>query len=41
MKLDGLPNDLINNFNSISIIVFSPIVTYLVYPFFERIGYPL
>jgi len=41
MILNGVPNDLINNFNSISIIVFSPIITYIVYPFFERIGYPL
>lgn len=41
MTLNGMPNDLINNFNSISIIVFSPIVTFGVYPFFEKIGFPL
>ncbi|TXT04289.1 hypothetical protein VHUM_04176 [Vanrija humicola] len=41
MKVDGIPNDFLNNFNSISIIVFTPIMTYGVYPFFERIGWPL
>ncbi|BEJ11042.1 hypothetical protein CspHIS471_0104640 [Cutaneotrichosporon sp. HIS471] len=41
MTLNGVPNDLITNFNSISIIVFSPIITFFVYPFFERIGWPL
>ncbi|KAL1409323.1 hypothetical protein Q8F55_003304 [Vanrija albida] len=41
MKVDGIPNDFLNNFNSIAIVVFTPILTYGVYPFFERIGFPL
>lgn len=41
MRLDGVPNDVINNFNSLTIIVFTPIFTWGIYPFFERIGYPL
>ena len=41
MRLDGVPNDVINNFNSIAIIIATPIFTWGIYPFFERIGYPL
>lgn len=41
MRLDGVPNDVINNFNSLTIIVFTPIFTWGIYPFFERIGWPL
>lgn len=41
MRLDGAPNDIMNNFNSLAIIVAVPIITYGVYPFFEKIGYPL
>jgi len=41
MKLDGAPNDLMNNFNSLAIIVFTPIMTWGIYPFFEKIGYPI
>lgn len=41
MTLDGIPNDIMNNFNSLAIIVATPILTWGIYPFFERIGYPL
>jgi POT family proton-dependent oligopeptide transporter len=41
MTLNGIPNDVINNFNPLTIIVATPIITWGVYPFFERIGYPL
>ncbi|WOO79626.1 Peptide transporter PTR2 [Vanrija pseudolonga] len=41
MTLNGVPNDVIGNFNSLSIIVATPILTYGLYPFLDRIGYPL
>jgi POT family proton-dependent oligopeptide transporter len=41
MIVGGLPNDLINNWNSLAIIVATPILTWGLYPFMERIGYPL
>jgi dipeptide/tripeptide permease len=36
LKTDGVPNDLISNFNSLSIIVAAPIVNHLVYPLIRR-----
>ncbi|WWD18336.1 hypothetical protein CI109_102786 [Kwoniella shandongensis] len=41
MTLNNAPNDLITNFNPLTIIVFTPIITYGLYPFMERIGYPM
>lgn len=41
MRLDGAPNDVMNNFNSIAIIVAVPIITYGLYPFLEKIGRPM
>ena len=41
MILNGVPNDLISNWNSLAIIVFTPILTWGLYPFMERIGHPL
>ncbi|WVN86503.1 uncharacterized protein L203_101667 [Cryptococcus depauperatus CBS 7841] len=41
MTLNNAPNDVISNFNPLTIIAVTPIITYFVYPFFERIGYPL
>ena len=41
MVLQGVPNDLISNFNPLAIIVFTPIITYLFYPFMIKIGYPV
>lgn len=41
MTLDGMPNDLINNFNPIAIIACGPIVTYILYPFLDRRGWSL
>lgn len=32
MRLDGVPNDLFNNFNPLAIIILIPILDYLVYP---------
>ncbi|WWD15622.1 hypothetical protein CI109_100044 [Kwoniella shandongensis] len=41
MIVNGVPNDLISNFNSLSIIVFTPILTFGFYPLFEKIGFPI
>jgi POT family proton-dependent oligopeptide transporter len=41
MRLDGAPNDVMNNFNSLAIIVAVPIITYGLYPFLEKIGRPM
>ncbi|KAF8205384.1 putative MFS peptide transporter [Mycena galopus ATCC 62051] len=38
MITNGAPNDLLNNFNSLTIIVFTPIVAYLLYPGLEKMG---
>ncbi|RXK39848.1 hypothetical protein M231_02905 [Tremella mesenterica] len=41
MTLDGVPNDLYNSFNSLAIIIATPIITYGIYPFFSKIGRPV
>ncbi|OCF43946.1 POT family proton-dependent oligopeptide transporter [Kwoniella heveanensis CBS 569] len=41
MTLNNAPNDIIDNFNPLTIIVATPIMTYIVYPWFERRGWPL
>ncbi|WVQ80548.1 hypothetical protein IAT38_002653 [Cryptococcus sp. DSM 104549] len=41
MTLNNAPNDLISNFNPLTIIVFTPIITYGLYPFMEKIGFPM
>lgn len=41
MIVNGLPNDLINNWNSLAIIIATPILTWGLYPFMARIGWPL
>ncbi|WVQ92948.1 hypothetical protein IAU59_000009 [Kwoniella sp. CBS 9459] len=41
MTLNGIPNDLINNWNPLSIIVFTPIITYGFYPLMTKLGFPL
>ncbi|KAL7422570.1 hypothetical protein Q5752_003218 [Cryptotrichosporon argae] len=41
MVLGNAPNDLIGNFNPLMIIICSPILTYGLYPFMSKIGYPL
>ncbi|RCK59637.1 Peptide transporter PTR2 [Candida viswanathii] len=38
MKLDGVPNDLFNNFNPLTIIVLIPLLEYGLYPLFNRYG---
>lgn len=39
MKLNGVPNDLIQNINPISILLLIPILDHLVYPGFRKIGF--
>lgn len=41
MTLNGVPNDLIDNFNPLAIIIFAPIVNFGLYPLFARFGRPL
>lgn len=41
MILDGVPNDLISNWNSLAIIIATPILTWGIYPWMARLGYPL
>ena len=41
MILNGVPNDLISNWNSLAIIVFTPILTWGFYPWMRRMGFPL
>ncbi|KAI1826654.1 POT family protein [Xylaria intraflava] len=36
--LDGVPNDVINNLNTIAYLIFIPILDKIVYPFLHRIG---
>ncbi|KAI2602034.1 PTR2-domain-containing protein [Hypoxylon sp. NC1633] len=36
MTSNGAPNDLLNNFNPLSIIIFAPFMAHVVYPFLER-----
>ncbi|KAL4802604.1 POT family-domain-containing protein [Aspergillus unguis] len=38
MELGGVPNDIINNFNPLALIIFIPIFDRLLYPFLRRIG---
>jgi len=41
MTLDGVPNDVINNWNPLTIIVFTPILTWGFYPLMAKMGFPL
>ncbi|CAH6720420.1 peptide transporter Ptr2p [[Candida] jaroonii] len=36
MSLNGVPNDLFNNFNPLAIIIFIPILDYIIYPFLRK-----
>lgn len=38
MELNGVPNDIINNFNPLALIIFIPIFDRLLYPFLRHIG---
>ncbi|GLA47545.1 hypothetical protein AnigIFM63604_002222 [Aspergillus niger] len=38
MRLGGVPNDIINNLNPLSLIIFIPIMDQLVYPFLRKVG---
>jgi POT family proton-dependent oligopeptide transporter len=39
MQLNGVPNDVINNFNPLALIIFIPIFDRLVYPGLRRMGF--
>lgn len=39
MVTNGAPNDLLNNFNPLTIIVFVPILSYVIYPLMTRWGF--
>ena len=41
MTLGGVPNDIVDNFNPLAIIIFAPVLNYGLYPFMTKIGYPL
>ncbi|WWC62398.1 uncharacterized protein I303_104994 [Kwoniella dejecticola CBS 10117] len=41
VTLNNAPNDVIDNLNPLTIIFFTPIITYGFYPLFEKIGFPL
>ncbi|KAJ9120709.1 hypothetical protein QFC22_002640 [Naganishia vaughanmartiniae] len=41
MQVKNVPNDLISNFNPLTIVVVAPILTYWFYPFMAKRGYPL
>jgi POT family proton-dependent oligopeptide transporter len=41
MVLNGIPNDITGNFNPLTIIICTPILTYFIYPQFERWGRPI
>lgn len=36
MRTDGAPNDLLSNFNPLTIIIFVPLLTHVIYPLLER-----
>ncbi|KAK4183801.1 general substrate transporter [Podospora australis] len=38
LETNGVPNDVINNFNSLSIICFAPILNYGLYPLLRKLG---
>ena len=40
MELHGIPNDLMQNIDPLTIIIFIPICDYLLYPFLRKIGLP-
>ncbi|WWC62283.1 uncharacterized protein I303_104879 [Kwoniella dejecticola CBS 10117] len=41
MRLDGVPNDLPTYFNPIAILLGSPLLTYVLYPYLNKLGYQL
>lgn len=41
MVVKNVPNDLINNFNPLTVVVFAPILNYFFYPWMAKMGYPL
>ncbi|KAI9369163.1 PTR2-domain-containing protein [Aspergillus egyptiacus] len=38
MQLNGVPNDILNNFNPLALIIFIPIFDHVLYPFLRKIG---
>ena len=41
MELNGVPNDLIQNFNALAVITGAPMLAFVLYPFLAKIGHPL
>lgn len=41
MTVNGVPNDVITNFNSLTIVFFAPLFNFVIYPWCRKIGYPL
>lgn len=41
MTLNGVPNDLIDNFNALAIVLFAPVLNYGLYPVFAKYGRPI
>ena len=41
MEGHGIPNDMMQNFDAISILVFTPLLEFAIYPFLRRLGYEL
>lgn len=41
MTLNGVPNDLIDKFNPLAIIIFAPILNFGLYPLFAKMGKPI
>lgn len=40
-QTDGVPNDLIANFNALAIVITTPIINFGLYPLFRKLGYPI
>lgn len=41
MTVNGVPNDLISNFNPLTIVIVTPMINYGLYPLFARLGRPI
>lgn len=41
MTLGGVPNDLIQNWNALTIVCCAPLINYGLYPAFSKMGYPI
>ena len=41
MRDDGFPNDILTNINPLTLIIFIPVVDYILYPGLRRIGFKM